>query len=199
MSDARMRELERAARAGHVPEEERIAALLRAGAAPDPRWDPRPHAEVAAARGTARREVLALWPRRLVAGPLGGTRGMVARPTWGDDLITLDEHDLLPFGTPILNVMIWERSDVPEPGLPITWRVFAAPSRPHGITWVDLVVYQEPLTEADPALEVEQVEWRHIAGTSPRARRARPQRCSIYTWRRWARGGRVLALGEAAP
>lgn len=183
--DARLRELERRTRAGaHVSEEERIAALLRAGA-PDPRWHPRPGAQVEV-RGR-RRMVSVLWPRALTPEPLSA-RGLQAWTVLaGGRVAGPDEAVWLPPGTLVRALREWEdygahrwvryglgpRQEY-EALVAGEWRPF----RSHQLGG-HLALQDAP--EGVPVWAVETTD-----GTSR----------SLAAWRRWARGGRVLRLGR---
>lgn len=180
--DATLRQLERrAARGEHVPDEERIAALLRAGV-PDPRWDPTPGAvvQVPGRRVPVRREVAGLWPKVLL-------RERLVRPFWAREMQwPIDASDTLPAGTLVLACAVYERFEA----TPITWRLTAM-FRGEYIEWLS---YAEPELVGDTVREglpLEVVEWsRGWASDAPTAR------STLDAWRRWARGGAVLRLGR---
>jgi hypothetical protein len=194
--DEAVRALERAVSRGEPGARERlILERMRAGA-PDPRVDPVRGAEVQAlgrynGRHSSRvtREVLRVWPGRLaISLPVIDAAHWadgVTPPTW------------LPSGAPILSVHELGTEVRDGERRPVTWDVVAALK--DGGPWVRVVTAEEPevygqesvLWRGRPPLPAEVVEWRHSHWARPR-----PQRSTLAAWRKWAKGGAVLWLGQ---
>lgn len=208
MSDAALRAAERAVELGEPGARERlILERMRAGA-PDPRVDPTRGAEVQAlgrwnGRHSSRvtREVLRVWPGRLAI-----SLPVVLRSEWAPPGRGIGRPVWMPRGTPVLSVA--ERTFRGEGAerQPDTWSVVAEiPGQPG--RFAEWVATDEPevygpesvLWRDQPQIEVLTVEWLHVPSLDARRASRRPQRSTLAAWRRWAKGGTVLRLGDGAP
>lgn len=184
MSDSRLSAATRSLALGEPGAHERlIHERIRAGT-PDPRRDPTPGAEVesrgrynGAHSSRVRREVVSLWPQRLLRRSLVAPRFARAR----EDLSWLEP------GTPVLTV---ERR-VSLDGTRVYWRMWVRPLPDS--PWIDVTTPDEPEVHEGEPLPVEAVEWLHSHWAAPK-----PQRSTLAAWRRWAKGGTVLHLGSGA-
>lgn len=202
MSDVRARAVERSHAVGADPiadEAARIAEHLRAGGR-DPRVTPAKRDEVQRCRSRVSRWVTGLWPRALTAE-------LVCEPIWGAAPPVVG----LPRGTLVLSVGVWHSRRYPNGAYePDEWDVWVhllggrlpSPLTAHATgnpeRWSHFRAFDYPeLTDGVPAgVDVEGVAWDWNQG-GPKGN-YREQRSSIEQWRRWAKGGTVLALGRAA-
>lgn len=195
MSDAALRSAQRAVALGEPGARELLLLeQLRAGA-PDPRWDPRVGAEVEARSG-ARREVVRLWPGRLVRPLLRVDVGSIV---WDEAApgvqLKSGTRVWLESGTPVLSCRVASSEARDGTWHPATWEVVAVSAR-HGPAWARVVTATEPEVVAaedlGAPLPVEAVEWLHCG----RGRRTTPARSTLAQWRRWSRRGTVRYLGR---
>lgn len=197
MTDAARRLTERAAALGDREAEARAITMhLRAGGR-DPRESPVVGDRVAARPGKRpvhyadtgawsgpRRGVDSLWPKIL-------GRRLVVRPFWtGAGLPSLRD---LRDGALVLACTVYERASQMN-DLPFTWRLSAKDESQGLMEWTEFVAYSEPeIAGTDRGgLPLEVVEWHHDGAFGSR----RSQRSTLAAWRRWARGGTVLRLGD---